>query len=358
MAVYFDGDTPDTSTYTYSWTGTPGASDSIKTARATIEPEFRTITQHGAPVPGWEPATLPGRTMLVALDEDERIIWGGMVLRRRANASPVVTLDLATLEAYFDRRYVGDRTFTQVDQALIVKGIIDDTVPTGIAFQVDAPPSGTKRDREYHDDEDKTTLSVLADLMGVEGGSESTVDLEWADESHTTITAIVRVRDRLGVASDLPEAVFEMPGPVVDFEYVEDYSAEHGANDVMTTSDGEGDARPSSLHQVAQELLDAGWAVFEYRFTPSTSVTETETLDSHAREKVTVMRTDSPSSPSTCTSTPPPASANSSTWATTSRPHSPPPGSPPRSAPTATPSPATCATSGSSGGRSTSTAAG
>ncbi|MGH8965001.1 MAG: hypothetical protein ACRDXB_06690, partial [Actinomycetes bacterium] len=150
--------------------------------------------------------------------------------------------------------------------------------------------SGTKRDRVYHDDEDKTVASILQDLMGVEGGPEWTIDLEWADETHTLLTPTVRVRDRLGAASDLPEAVFELPGPVTAFAYVEDYTGDHGANDVLAVSSGEGDARPTSTHQVAQDLLDAGWAVFEDRFTPSTSITETATLDVHAAAELAAVR--------------------------------------------------------------------
>lgn len=237
------------------------------------------------PVVGWDAATLPGRMMLVACDDLDVPLWGGMVLRRRSDASSWVSLDLATCEAYFDRRYVTDRSFTETAQGAIVSGVITgDVVPTGIQFTVDAS-SGFLRDRTYLDDEDKTVLSVLQELSGVEGGPEFTVDLEW-NADHTILSRIVRVRDRLGTASSLPVTRFEMPGNVSDFTYVEDYSSDNGANDVMATSSGEGDARPVSAHMVAQDLIDNGWVRYERRFSPSTSITDTGVLDEHARAEL------------------------------------------------------------------------
>jgi hypothetical protein len=240
----------------------------------------------GETVVGWEQATLPGRMMAVACDEDDVPVWGGMVLRRRADASKWVALDLATLEAYFDRRYVRDHSYVATAQGAVIEGILTaDVIPTGVQFTVDAS-SAALIDRDYADDEDKTALSVLQELMATEGGPEFTVDLEWSDTDHTVLSRIVRVRDRIGTASNLPVTRFEMPGNVVDFEYVEDYSSDNGANDVMATSSGEGDARPVSAHQVAQDLIDGGWVKFERRFSPSTSITDTDVLDAHARQEL------------------------------------------------------------------------
>jgi hypothetical protein len=242
-------------------------------------------------VPGWDSATLPGRVMLVALDDEEQPVWAGMVLRRRSDAGQVVTCDCATLEAYFDRRYVTDQIYTTSDQVSgIAKGLIDGIVPTGIGFTVDAPASNTLRDREYFGDEDKTLLSVLQELMGVIGGPEFTVDHEWTDATKTTLRSVVRVRNRIGMASALPTAAFEMPGSVTNLSYVEDYSTEHGANDVMATSSGEGEARPESDHQTAGDLLAGGWVKYEDRFTPSTSITSITTLNAHASQRLALMR--------------------------------------------------------------------
>lgn len=242
------------------------------------------IWDQGQPVAGWDPATLPGRTMLVALDaETEEPLWGGMVYRRRSTAGDWVILDTVTLEGYFDRRYVSDHRFTFVDQALIAEGLIADATNDGVEMVVDAVTSFRFREREYFEDEDKTVLSVLSELAGIDGGIEFTIDLEWADETHTVLRRVVRVAGRIGAASARPTAVFTMPGAVVDFDYLEDFSSEYGANAVQAVSSGEGDTRPESRWMT---VLQAGWARFEKKFTPSTSITAVATLNLHARAEV------------------------------------------------------------------------
>lgn len=240
---------------------------------------------------GWDAATLGGRAMIAALDESEQPLWAGMVVRRRSGPGEWVNVDLVTHEAYFDRRYVKDHTYTQVSQGGIVAALIaSDVKPDGIEFVVDAV-SPQLRDRAYVDDEDKTVFSVLQELMEVEGGPEFTVDLEWRPGSdRRVLDRVLRVRDRLGSASTTPKARFDLPGCVTTFEYVEDFSAEVGANDVLASSSGEGEARPESRHMVDTTALAQGWARFEHRFSPSTSITQIDTLDAHARSRLSQMR--------------------------------------------------------------------
>src|SRR5205823_6131342 len=89
-------------------------------------------------VPGWDAATLPGRVMLVALNEEDMPEWGGMVLRRRSTFDSWVDVDLATLEGYLDRRFVRDHQYKQVAQNVIIEGVMTtDVIPTGVQFIVD-----------------------------------------------------------------------------------------------------------------------------------------------------------------------------------------------------------------------------
>lgn len=251
----------------------------------TIDVQF---FREGRPVAGWDEATLPARTMAVALDENEWPVFAGMVYRRVAKNDEFVTLSLVTLEAYFDRRYVDhDAAYVGADQASeIAVGLIQQAAPDGIDFTIDAPPSGLRRDRTYLVDEDKTILSVLTELAGVEDGIEFTIDLGWRDADRSVLDRVVRVRNRVGLgsAARYPTASFNLPGSVVDFEYVEDYSADNGANGVMAVSSGESDARPESRVWSPTGVLQGGWPLFEYRFTPSTSITDIATLDAHAVE--------------------------------------------------------------------------
>jgi hypothetical protein len=247
---------------------------------------------HGALPSNWVAATEPGRSMIVAVLGDAPI-WAGIVLGRRGGTAATVTLPCVSLEGYLDRRYVCDHDFTQVDEALIAASLMDDANIEGIDFDVDAPATGTLRDREYRDQDDKTVYSALRELMGVINGPEWTVALGWTDTSQTAVAKTVRVRKRIGHASTQPTAIFTTGGAAAVisaigasegvYEYTEDYSSGKGANHVVATSSGEGDTRPQSAPARDEELIAAGWPCWEHRYSPSSSITDTSTLDAHAQ---------------------------------------------------------------------------
>lgn len=243
------------------------------------------------PVPtapeGWERATLPGAVAMVLTDDAQDgtapvPLWGGMVSRRVRDLGDVVSLSLATLESYFDRRFVGDVTYTATGQHTIVSGVVEDFVNDGtIDFRVAVAAAGVARDRTYLDAEDKTVYSVLTELMGVDGGPEWVVTWEH-QSSPERFTPVLTSADRIGsspIAGLAPAATFEAPGAVVAASFAEDYAAGKGANDVMATSTATADVRPQSPRQTAGDLERP---TFEFRFTPSTSITEVATLTSHA----------------------------------------------------------------------------
>jgi len=242
------------------------------------------------PVPtapeGWVRATLPGGAMLVLLDDDVPV-WGGLVTRRTRSLGDTADLSLATVEAYLDRRYVGDRAFAGASQTQIVRLLVEefaDDFPIRVAPAV----SSRARDRTYADRSDKTLLSALVELSGIEDGPEWTVEWEWAHDPER-LTPVLRVADRVGAATPAglgPGATFEAPGPVVAAELVEDYAAGRGATDVMAVSSGSVDERPQSPHQVSTALERPP---FEHRFTPSTAITQVSTLTAHAAEALSLM---------------------------------------------------------------------
>lgn len=240
----------------------------------------------GASRPGWQSGTMPGRSTLVALDENDEPVWEGMVYRRIGNASESVQVQLVTLEAYLDRRFVSNAAYTFTEQAFIAKGLIDSVATDGVSFTVVAAATGVYRDREYFDDEDKTVLSVLQELAGVDKGIEFTAVPVWTDDTHTRLRRELRIASRIGHAAAEPNALFKMPGSIVDFSYVEDYSADNGANAVTATSSGEGESRPESQQHIVRGALDNGWVRFDRRFSPSTSITDVTTLNAHARAEV------------------------------------------------------------------------
>lgn len=251
------------------------------------------------PPPNWLQATRPGAVFLVALGEPEENeprglpLWGGLVIRRNRVAGAGVAMSLVTAEAYFDRVYVGDETFTATAQNIIVKSLAEEYAKTGakrgLPLRVEIiGGNGVARDRAFEDTEDKTLYSVLTDLSGVLGGSEWTVRWEWVDERQLGL--VLTVSDRIGTAPPAglgAAAQFYLPGSVLDAELIEGYGADEGANDVMAVSSGVEDARPQSPHQT--NTTDQR-PRFEYRWTPSTSIKEVSTLTSHAQRALAAMK--------------------------------------------------------------------
>jgi hypothetical protein len=248
---------------------------------------------HGAPPRDWLGATEPGRTMIVAVLQGQPV-WAGIVLVRRGGTDANVELAAVTVEGYLDRRYVGDHPWDQQDEAsVIAAGLIADAQTEGINFVVDAPPTGTLRDRRYYDEDDATVYSRLRELMGVRDGPEWAVRLSWADASQTAVAKTIMVRKRIGYVSETPTAVYSTgtASAVVDaagaaearYVYTEDYGAGYGANHVVATSSGEGEQRPQSDPARAEQLLAAGWPRWEHRSSPGSSISNPEILNAHAQ---------------------------------------------------------------------------
>jgi hypothetical protein len=255
---------------------------------------------YGAPPKGWEGATSASTSMLVAVLGDVPV-WAGLILTRVGGTEGLVDLSCVSLEGYLDRRYVGDHAWTGQDEAsVIAAGLIGDANSSeGLGFAVQAPATGTLRDRTYFDRDDKTVYSALRELAGVEDGPEWTVTLGWSDGTQTAVTKTVMVRKRVGfvaAGSSSPSptgganAVFSTLGGSARYSLTEDYTGGSGANHVVASSSGEGDLRPQSAPARAVDLLAGGQPRYEYRFTPSTSITQQATLDAHAVAALALMR--------------------------------------------------------------------
>lgn len=237
--------------------------------------------------PEWDLATTPGGAYLVLL-EDDVPTWGGLISTRTRGIKDSVALTMGTVESYLRRRYVGDETFADEDQCAIIETLVatygaDD----GLPFEYDIEASAFTRDRTYLDANDKTLFSVMSELAGVENGPEWMVGWEAClHDDRRAYCPVLIVRDRLGSTprADLaPDATWSMPGDAIDVSFVEDYTDGSGANDVMAVSTATNDTRPESSHAtVAADTRPK----FELRFTPSTSISQVETLDEHAARKL------------------------------------------------------------------------
>lgn len=294
---------------TYSWIATEAKTGLIITdlpdlsiGRVADSIGVYESTQGSLPLPtapeNWERATVHGGAVLNLVDNLEDgtsvPVWGGIVTQRERNESDELPLSAATIPSYFDRQYVRGKSYTQVGQNMIVKDLIESYVAQGsnggipIRVEIVGGNPGTLRDRVYDDADDKTVYSVLQELSDVIGGPEWYVGWEWLHNPER-ITPVLYVGDRLGYAVPSgmsPAATFEMPGPVRSVSLTEDFAANRGANDVMAVSSASADVRPQSTHVVTP---DPERPTFEYRFTPSTSITNVDTLNGHARAKALSM---------------------------------------------------------------------
>lgn len=238
----------------------------------------------------WTRATLQGGTTLVLLQDDVPV-WGGYISRRPRDAGDTVQLSLMTMEGYLDRRFVGDQVFTATGQNSIIQTLVTNYVVAGsnggipMRVQIVNGGVGTLRDRTYFDKDDKTVYSVMQDLSGVIGGPEWTIG--WEHQTNPErYTPVLYIGNRIGspvTAGMGANATFEIPGGINDFSLAEDFGASAGANDVMAYSSGQGDSRPQSPRQV---LTDPDRPTFEYRYSPSTSISDVSTLTSHAQARL------------------------------------------------------------------------
>lgn len=234
-------------------------------------------------------ATEPGKSMIVAVVNSVPT-WAGVVLTREGGVGATLDLGLVSLEGYYERRYVGDHEWTQQDEvSVIARGLALDGANQGINVLLDTPATGVKRDRLYLNNDDATVYSRLRELMGVENGPEWTIDVDWDDDFlKNTIRKTLRIRSRIGIASDTPSAVFTTRGQSsTTYKYKEDFTDGRGANYVQATSTGEGEDRPMSTPQTS---VTTGWPRYDRRFSPSTSISEISTLNAHARQELALRK--------------------------------------------------------------------
>lgn len=242
-----------------------------------------------------EQLTEPGRAMIAAVVNDIPT-WAGIVGASEGGTDGEMSVPVASLEAYLDRRVVRTHELEQVDEAEIAATLVGDAgdipgVGSGIGLTVDAPPTGTLRDRQYLVTDRKTVLEALQELMGVIDGPEWTIDLDWTDDTHTAVAKIFRVRKRIGVASGSPDAVFQarahsvfgsQSGSEARYRFKVDYTNGRGANYIVAYSSGQEEDQPASVPAIAQDVLDAGYPIYERHFQPSSNITSQPVLNDHA----------------------------------------------------------------------------
>lgn len=243
----------------------------------------------GAPA-DWAEATAPGRSLLVAVDmATDTPIWAGAVLTRDGGSSQTLSLGAATLERYLDGRFPGTQTLIATDQAAVIAALVTPALTAGPPIVIDAPSAGTVMTYMTQDGDDKSILSCLKEIMGLEGGPEWTIDVAW-NAGHDGFTFPLRIRPAIGSQAATPEGTFDFPGCVSSYTLSESYETEKGATVVIARGEGEGTSRLTSAPHEATALIAGGWPRWEYRYTPATGVTDPDQLEAHAAKTLTLMQ--------------------------------------------------------------------
>ena len=236
----------------------------------------------------WDEATTPGATMLVAVDTaTDTPIWAGAVLPRDGGSQTTVQLGAATLERYLDSRFPGTQTLVGTDQAAVISALVTPALTDGPPLVIDAPSTGVVMDYSTQDGDDKSILSCLQEIMGLDGGPEWTIDVAW-NGSHNGFQFPLRVRPKIGIQGS-SVVTFDFPGCVAAYTLSESYEAGKGATVVIARGEGEGSSRLTSGPYEATALLAAGWPRWEYRYSPATGLTDPDQLNSHAAQSVALM---------------------------------------------------------------------
>lgn len=253
--------------------------------------------------PEWRRATAPKATYLVLLDDGDDLrpaqsdpIWGGIITQRTLTEDDSASLNIACFESYLASRYVTDLTYTDSEQCGIIGDLVTQCVltareaaPTPPALIVEVTAGTTTRHREYLASDSKTVAAAMQELSGVEGGPEWTAT--WRHlTSPERYVPVLKVADRIGspkpAAMPSAAAVFELPGSVLSFSRPEDWTDGRAANAITATSTDDS-SNPIAAVKV---YTDPERPTIEHRYSPSSSITDIDTLRTHAEKALAVMQ--------------------------------------------------------------------
>ena len=228
----------------------------------------------------WEQATLPGGVAYI-LTQDEHPIWGGILMDVQMDlADAAFDLKVDTVETYLERPGTGDLEYRQKPQTWIVADIVQRAAITGMRNCITAKygDSMVLRDRSYKDTDDKSVLSAIQELANIQNGPEWGHWWELTDKG--TYRCVIEARDHYGSTSPVTDfTLSQMTG----FVREQDASDNALANRVRAVSTADGDVRPSSSWQ---SYYDPDRPVWPVSFTPSTSIKDVATLESHAAQRL------------------------------------------------------------------------
>ena len=215
-------------------------------------------------------ATIPGHCGLY-VDRNGTLIWGGVIWGRSYNsASQTLTFNAQEWISYFDhRRVTQDVQFTNIDQLVIAKTLIEDaqTVAYGdigvLYNSAGQTTSGVLISRTYYNYEFKNVFQAIQDLSRQGDGFDFEIDVAY-DINGVPTKSFNTYYPRSGLQysfGDPNVPVFTFPaGNMVEYEYPEDGSAV--ANTVYAFGAGSNEGKLLATGQDTIKLSE-GWVLLE-----------------------------------------------------------------------------------------------
>lgn len=241
-------------------------------------------------------STIPGKCGIY-VDRNGELVWGGVIWGRSYNSTEqTVTYNAREWESYFERRRITqDVSFTQIDQLVIAKTLIEDAQAKpygdiGITYNSSGQTtSGVLVDRVYYYYELKGVFQAIQDLSRQGDGFDFSIDVAYDPITFLPTKAFNTYYPRKGLVyspTNINVPVFEFPaGNIVEYEYPEDGSI--AANTVYSLGAGSNEGKLISSAQDITRFAE-GWALLEDQQNYS-DVTDQSVLDSLAIGAVTAL---------------------------------------------------------------------
>lgn len=222
----------------------------------------------------WVTATQPKRVVIAGIHDpgsprpsDSTVLWAGWVDHREYGSGPEIMLRLQPPEEWLNRNYVAAQTFTQQPGTAIMRALGLDRVAAQFHGDVIERVSTKRHDRTYTDDQDKTCLSAMQDLMRITDGVEFA--LTWRIDDNGRLCLVATTAQKLG-----RRATLDQPAGVL-IDRAEWRLTEDAGSTIWTgTATRTGDDRVQVTRR-ADPLIAQGFLELERRWQPDTgSVSE------------------------------------------------------------------------------------
>lgn len=250
-----------------------------------------TIPWQSLTMSNWETATAPFASclLLINMRNPETALWGGIILSRERNlGEATLTLKLGTWEHILKKYPVGDDTYTNTDQNMIVANLTRNWAINGQnnSLLIDAAASSRKRDDTDHKlSDNKSVLSCIQALSNLNNGPEWYIDWQKTGNNYHPV---LHISDHIG--SSTPRFTFGEE-TLAEFTINEAWEDGYAANKIQAYSTANNtDENAEQPQSNWYTYTDPNRPILPYRYQPSTSITQKETLNQHAAAKLNSLK--------------------------------------------------------------------